>query len=257
MLGYYSNSLRRPIVATAGINSYQNTRVEKSRLGRLLVNRGYITDEQLDDALYRQRATGAKLGEILVAHGLISQRSLARTLKHQQRYRYAAAFAAMVVAPLQPLVSFAASAPALSVNAPAATQQYRGGLQPLSELEMRNVQAQGTEALFAQIETVTAVAEGEREADPMEALKLMTRGLVPIINMLDADVSIRGVHYRPGEQAVRVLPDGRIQMMLPQRIERISTENIRPQNSGGPSMGDVYISDVRFSEGSSLKIYPH
>lgn len=242
----------------ADMKSFQTVRVEKSRLGRLLVNRGYITDSELEEALHRQRTTGDRLGEILIASGLLSERDLARTLRHQKRYRYVAAFAAVVVAPLQPLVSFAASAPALMPPGPVATQQARtGDMQPLSELEMRNVQAQGTEELFASVGSVMAMAEGEREANPMDALKLVTRGLVPIINMLDADVSIRGVHYRPGEHAIRILPEGKIEIMLPQQIERISLENIRPQNSIGPSMGDVYISDVRFSEASSFKIHAH
>lgn len=246
-------------MAKADLNHSKDPSREKSRLGRLLVNRGYITDQQLEAALISQRATGQRLGEILVAEGLITERALARTLRQQKRYRYVAAFAAVVVAPLQPMLSFAATAPTVAGGAPVVAQQVRAGLEPLSELELRQVQGQGTDELFARIAQVTDAADGKGKgkADSLDALALMTRGLVPIINLLDADMSIRGVHYRPGEHAVRVLADGGIRMMLPQQIERISMENIRVQNSAGPSMGDIYISDVRFSPGSSITIRTH
>lgn len=231
--------------------------IDKSRLGRLLVNRGYITDGQLEQALQLQRSSGERLGEILIAQGLLTERMLARTLKHQKRHRYAAAFAAMVVAPLQPLVSFAAPAPPLPTSSSATSEQQfiaETGLKPLSSLEMREIDARGLDDLFDRMETVSAMAEGERAGDPMEGLKLVTRGLVPIINMLDADVDIRGVHYREGELPVRLLDDGRIEMMLPQQIERVTLAGIRPAGSNGPSMGNVHISDIRFGAGSSITV---
>lgn len=80
----------------------------KSRLGRLLVDKGMITSAQLDFALVEQVTTGRKLGEILMEQGLISSRQLKRALRKQTSYRTAAAFAAMIMGPIAPLASFAA-----------------------------------------------------------------------------------------------------------------------------------------------------
>ncbi|HZS34828.1 MAG TPA: ATPase, T2SS/T4P/T4SS family [Methylomirabilota bacterium] len=48
----------------------------QERLGDLLVERGLITREQLDEALMRQQRGGARLGEILVGMGAITQEQL-------------------------------------------------------------------------------------------------------------------------------------------------------------------------------------
>jgi len=80
----------------------------KSRLGRMLVEKGMITPTQLVAALNQQAMTGRKLGEILMDQGLISSRQLNRVLRKQSQYRTAAAFAAMIMGPIVPLASFAA-----------------------------------------------------------------------------------------------------------------------------------------------------
>jgi type IV pilus assembly protein PilB len=46
------------------------------RLGDVLVERGLVTREQLDEALLRQRAGGHRLGELLLSMGAISQEQL-------------------------------------------------------------------------------------------------------------------------------------------------------------------------------------
>jgi hypothetical protein len=52
-------------------------------LGRVLVNSGYLTQEELDKALEVQRERGGRLGEILIARGSMTGRSLARALAEQ------------------------------------------------------------------------------------------------------------------------------------------------------------------------------
>lgn len=90
--------------------AYKHDILEKSRLGRLLVNRGLISESQLDDALDNLHDSGQRLGEFLVAQGLISEKDLASTLARQKRTRYVAAFFAAVLAPLQPLMATTATA---------------------------------------------------------------------------------------------------------------------------------------------------
>ena len=53
------------------------------RLGEIFVDRGFVTQEELDQALARQRQTGERLGEALVAQGVISKFELAGALAEQ------------------------------------------------------------------------------------------------------------------------------------------------------------------------------
>jgi hypothetical protein len=53
------------------------------RLGDIFVERGFVTPEELDEALARQRQTGERLGEALVAQGVISKFELAGALAEQ------------------------------------------------------------------------------------------------------------------------------------------------------------------------------
>ena len=53
------------------------------RLGEIFVMRGFVTQDQLDQALSRQRKTGERLGEALVALGAISKFHLAGALAEQ------------------------------------------------------------------------------------------------------------------------------------------------------------------------------
>lgn len=53
------------------------------RLGEIFVTRGFVTREELDQALSRQRQTGERLGEALVALGAISKFHLAGALAEQ------------------------------------------------------------------------------------------------------------------------------------------------------------------------------
>jgi hypothetical protein len=55
----------------------------KRRLGDIIVERGLITAEQLDEALAAQRENGAKLGEVLVELGFITRVGLAGVITEQ------------------------------------------------------------------------------------------------------------------------------------------------------------------------------
>jgi hypothetical protein len=55
----------------------------KRRLGDIFVERGLITDEQLQEALAVQHDTGEKLGEILVERGFITRVALAGVITEQ------------------------------------------------------------------------------------------------------------------------------------------------------------------------------
>ncbi len=61
-------------------------RRKKIRIGDLLVQAGAITEEQLAEALEKQRGTGKKLGEFLVEQGTITDERLAQALSAQLGY---------------------------------------------------------------------------------------------------------------------------------------------------------------------------
>jgi len=54
------------------------------RLGRILVEKGVITEFQLHHALAFQRLDGRLLGEVLLHLGLVSEEMLARALEEQR-----------------------------------------------------------------------------------------------------------------------------------------------------------------------------
>jgi len=53
------------------------------RLGDIFVDRGFVSEDELNEALARQRQTGERLGEALVAQGVISKFELAGALAEQ------------------------------------------------------------------------------------------------------------------------------------------------------------------------------
>lgn len=53
-------------------------------LGRLLIQRGHISEAQLDAALAQQAETGQRLGQILIASGAVTAFELAAALAEQQ-----------------------------------------------------------------------------------------------------------------------------------------------------------------------------
>ena len=56
---------------------------ERKKIGEILVEAGYITEEQLDKALKEQAVTGEKLGEILVKKGWLIKEELDQSLAKQ------------------------------------------------------------------------------------------------------------------------------------------------------------------------------
>ncbi|WP_228300737.1 pilus assembly protein PilB [Marinobacter lipolyticus] len=238
---------------------------EKSRLGLLLINRGYLSEGQLADGLRLQRESGQRLGEVLVQAGWISERELERVLRHQSRYRNAAAFFTMVTLPFQPLVSFAASSTAQAIPAQNAGEPYQPqGLTPMNDDELASVAGQGDQSLIQRIESVTMMAgagDGEQgdpvagQPDVIEGLKLASNIFVPVLNFLDSDLTISGVHYRDDAPRYQVRSDGGLVLAFPERIEQIRMDNIRVSGGQTPPIGNVTITDIRFHPDSNMTIY--
>lgn len=235
---------------------------EKSRLGRLLINRGYLSQSQLEEGLRLQHETGQRLGEVFVQSGWITERELHRVLKHQSRYRNTAALVTMVVLPFQPLVSFAAGNTSQdSRDIADAGQLYeQSGFAPLNDAELAGVAGQGNSTLLDHIGSVSAMVgndgeSGQIEPDVIEGLKLTANVFVPVLNFLDSELTISGVHYREDVPRYAVRDDGGLTMAFPERIEQIRMDNIRVSGSQGPSMGNITMTDIRFHPDSRMTIY--
>ncbi len=234
---------------------------EKSRLGRLLVRRGYLSDAQLEQGLALQRETGQRLGEVLVQCGWISERELYRVLRHQSRYRHAVALVAMVSLPLQPVVSFASSQGGADARAARSGQDYRA-FQALSDQEMATLAGQGSADFLARVSRLGTLVEdtgesgqldGGGDTDAIDGLRVVATTFMPVLAFLDGDISISGVHYASGQPRFELLPEGGLKLALPERIEAIRMDDLRV-GSGGASLGSVSLHDVRFHPHSSMTI---
>src|SRR6185295_11307361 len=66
----------------------QIAKLIRKKMGEVLVDEGLVKEEQVAEALRRQRATGEGFGEILVAMGFVSEVDIARTLVKQSGLPY-------------------------------------------------------------------------------------------------------------------------------------------------------------------------
>jgi hypothetical protein len=67
---------------------YRDETANRTALGTLLIERGFLDSDRLDEALRVGAETGERLGEVVVRMGWASEDDLARTLADQWRLRY-------------------------------------------------------------------------------------------------------------------------------------------------------------------------
>jgi len=228
----------------------------KSRLGLLLLNKGLITQAQLDEALREQARTGKRLGEVFIDWQILTERQLNRALKKQSRYRLVAAFVAMLLGPM----SFGAFASSNSTQTTAATstelqaQSYQG-LKALSDDALADITGQGqtlNEAFQGILDEAQGQASDEHDLGVLDDIATV---LNPLSQMLDADVTVKGVKYHDNKPRQTVNEDGSIDMSLPSEIEEIAFRNLRVKGSeSGGGFGDIVISGVRFSPESNIRV---
>src|SRR5436190_20749072 len=66
----------------------QIAKLIRKKLSEVLVDEGLVKDDQIQEVLRRQRATGEGFGEILVAMGMVTESDIARTLVKQSGLPY-------------------------------------------------------------------------------------------------------------------------------------------------------------------------
>ena len=225
---------------------------QKSRLGTLLIHRGLITRQQLDEALTVQAQLGLRLGEVMIQKGWLTEKQLNNALRKQSRYRLIAAMSAILLGPFQPFLS---SAHAAEDSLPVAEESIqRTGMKALSKLEMASVSGQG---VMTNYERLLDIVDSDLKSDEDVAattLESLASSLIPGTNLLDSDVEISGVEYEPGPRTT-INADGSLDIQLPTNIKQIAFRNVRVAGSEGQHMGDVIVRDLSFGAGTSVKIH--
>ncbi len=80
--------------------AYQN-----SRLGQILITKGYISEEQLDAAIHRSESHDQLLGEYLIRRRMISRWQLRRALSTQSQRRLSASLSLALLTPVYRLLA--------------------------------------------------------------------------------------------------------------------------------------------------------
>ena len=235
----------------------------KSRLGLLLIRKKLITSVQLDDALQIQLITHKRLGEVLIEQGALTPRQLKKALKKQSRYRLVATFIAMILGPMS-FGAFAGQSTSSQIPGQASQSQidHYQGLKALDDESLDLIQGQGLNTpqqafgnLLASANANGAEGLHQDALSELGPLNDIVTALNPIASMFDSDVSIKGVKYSSNKPRQIIHDDGSIEFSLPEEIEEIAFKNMRVKGADTQNtLGDIIISNVRFSSQSSIRI---
>lgn len=214
----------------------------RSRLGNLLINKGLVTEQQLAQAVDHQKVSGLRLGEALVSLGHLTENQINKALRRQSSMRFAATLATAMMMPFQVVK---ADTVRIESEEPVAEQLQTkggiGGLQPMDEMEMDSVSAQGLR------EDLLGLIDNPEDADGYETMETVAKIAMPMLAMMEADTFVEGVEY-DGEPTAKVNSDGSIELAVPTSIGEVRYENLRV--AGAPksqSFGDITIKNIDFS----------
>jgi hypothetical protein len=179
-----------------------STRASESwrQLGEILVSRGFVTREQLVQALERQRQTGERLGEALVGQGVLSKFELAGSLAEQASLAEAQADAegepanVVELAPRLEALLATEPGPGLVPQSALTPEPAYGTAEVDSEIEAegRGAEGRGAEALDPEVRAAEA-PEAEPSHPGLVAFASTPRGyrLIELENGLVPEVGKR------------------------------------------------------------------
>lgn len=230
---------------------------QRSRLGTLLINKGLITRQQLDEALTMQGQSGIRLGEALISKGWLTEKQLDKALRKQSHYRLIAAISAVLLGPLQPFMANANAATDDNLAVAEQTVSERaGGVQMLSEAALSSVTAQGAMSNYEKLLDIVNTDLNSDDDAAITTLESLAGSLLPGTNLLDADMEISGVEYEPGPRTT-INADGSLDIQMPTRIRQVAFRNVRVTGAEGEHMGDVVLRDISFGPDTTVKIHLH
>ncbi|MEO9332557.1 hypothetical protein ABI260_09680 [Pseudomonas guguanensis] len=216
-----------------------------SRLGQILINKGLITGAQLDAAIKAQLTSKKRLGEVLVEQGLLTQKQLSKALKKQTNLRLAATLVAALMTPFQ-----MASADIQRLQAPSTISQDETphGMQSLSDSEMSSVSAQGLD------DALQGLLLRAENGDGLGTVRQLAKLVMPVLDNLDAETSLRDVRYDTGKLRSTLNHDGSFNVNLPSSIGELRFDNIRVKDAPpGQSFGNLSLHNIDLSQ-ASLKV---
>jgi len=250
------------------MNARMHDAQQRSRLGRLLIERGVITEAQLRLAIERQAATGRRLGETLVELQFATQRQVDSVLRKQHNIRLVASFVAVL---MTPLYAMGASPPRqqtelASMADAAATRAKNGGMTPLDDDSMAEIAGQGLDyahVLLASQQPGNAQPGGAGAAQQagqqagLKALGDLAKALNPLLSMLDYNLTVKGLVYGPNASAT-LNGDGSLTVNLETSIAEVDLADLRVKGSpaDGPSFGSITMRNVDLS-GTTITIRSH
>lgn len=230
---------------------------QKSRLGTLLIHKGFISRQQLDQALTQQAKTGMRLGEVLIENGWISEPQLNKVLKKQSRYRLVAAVSALLLGPIQPFMASANAA--VDDNKAIAEQTYtersaeRSGLKALTDADLGAVTGQSVGSNYDKLIDIINGSSSAEDDLALTSLESLAGTLLPGTNLLESDMEITGVEYEPGPRTT-LNADGSLDVKVPTKIKQIAFRNVRVAGASDSHFGDLTINNINL-EGTSVRIH--
>lgn len=226
---------------------------QQSRLGQILVKKNLISQEQLSQAISHQNRTGKRLGDILTDWDLISHQHVQNALGVQRKLRIAASIVTAMLAPLHAYAS--TPVPHAVITQSDAVQQPASKMVAMSEADLDGVSAQGLNEQLLEI-----VSDAGKTKDGAEVLGTIAKVFNPLLGFLNSDTTISGVVYDPARSKAIINPNGSITLPMPVSIAEVRIANIRPVavgGVGGPSMGTITLSDIRFNNTKvTLSLHP-
>ncbi|MEN9437821.1 MAG: hypothetical protein RIR09_2476 [Pseudomonadota bacterium] len=226
---------------------------QQSRLGQILVKKNLISQEQLSQAISHQNRTGKRLGDILTDWDLISHQHVQNALGVQRKLRIAASIVTAMLAPLHAYASTPVPHAVITQND--AVQQPASKMVAMSEADLDGVSAQGLNEQLLEI-----VSDAGKTKDGAEVLGTIAKVFNPLLGFLNSDTTISGVVYDPARSKAIINPNGSITLPMPVSIAEVRIANIRPVavgGVGGPSMGTITLSDIRFNNTKvTLSLHP-
>lgn len=226
---------------------------QQSRLGQILVKKNLISQEQLSQAISHQNRTGKRLGDILTDWNLISHQHVQNALGVQRKLRIAASIVTAMLAPLHAYAS--TPVPHAVITQSDAVQQPASKMVAMSEADLDGVSAQGLNEQLLEI-----VSDAGKTKDGAEVLGTIAKVFNPLLGFLNSDTTISGVVYDPARSKAIINPNGSITLPMPVSIAEVRIANIRPVavgGVGGPSMGTITLSDIRFNNTKvTLSLHP-
>jgi len=220
---------------------------QHSRLGQILINKGLINRGQLDAAIQLQLTSQKRLGEVLIEQGWLSERQLKKALSKQSNLRIAATLVAALLSPFQIATADVQRSQPSSIS----QEETPRGLRPLSDMEMSNVSAQGLDDVLQGLFLQAGNGDG------MDTVGQLSKLVMPVLNNLEAETSMKDVQYDTSKLTSVINADGSVNVRLPSSIGELRFDNIRVAGaSSGQSFGSLSLHDIDLSQ-ASLKISLH